>query len=198
MGNIVTLGGADSVRRDFDLLQPRKNSRVTVQPATLDDLPAVCELVSEQLPGEVAAYSVVKEVISYNRNNLLLFSRGGRVVGAYAMLMLTPIGLERLLIGELAPLDPDPICLASRMMTPAAIYNWAVVAPRLAIEGILHVSLFLRQPMYRHANLFSRPNTPEGVRLNVSLGSRPLEGAAPGLYRYVRLANRADALKQAA
>ncbi|MGI9384571.1 MAG: hypothetical protein ACR2PO_15580 [Methyloligellaceae bacterium] len=198
MGNVVTLSDTDSVRRDFDLLQPRKASRIKVQPATLDDLPTVCELVAQQLPGNVAAYSVVKEVISYNRNNLLLFWRGGHVVGAYAMLMLTPIGLERLLIGEFRPLDPDPICLASRMMTPAAIYNWAVVAPGLAIEGILHVSLFLRQPMYRHANLFSRPNTPEGVRLNVSLGSLPLEGAAPGLYRYVRLANRADPLGQAA
>ena len=198
MGSIVALSDAENVRRDFDLLQPRKSSRIKVQPATLSDLAAVCKLVAQQLPGDVAPYSVVKDVISYNRNNLLLFSRGGSVVGAYAMLMLTPIGLERLLIGEFAPLDPDPICLASRMMTPAAIYNWAVVAPGLAIEGIHHVSLFLRQPMYRHANLFSRPNTPEGIRLNVGLGSAPLKVAAPGLYRYVRLANRADRLGQAA
>ena len=184
--------------REFDLLKPNKSSRISLRCATVNDVEVVCNMVRHEIPGEVAAAAIVRKAIAHNRNNVLLFCRGKRVVGVWALLMLNALGLEKLLLGELDTLNPSTALLATRMSTPAAIYTWAVVAPGIAIEGVFHLSRFLNQPIYRHANLFTRPVTLEGIRLILGIGFKPIGCPTPGLHRYERLANRAMRLPQAA
>ena len=129
----------------------------------------------------------------------MVFDRHGEIVGVYANLMLTALGLERLLTNEFSGLDPDFDCLAPRLMAPAAIYQWMIVAPGIAAEGLRHMSVFLQRPFYRHANLFGRPVTDGGLRFARSTGFKPLgRGDFGDLYRYTRLANRTAPLRSAA
>ncbi len=185
-------------RHEFDRLEVPARPRIALHRATLDDIGTSRQMAAQELPGAVASEEVIALAISRNRNNILLFRKNDEVVGIWAMLMLSPIGLEALLLGEFQGLRPNPAALAAAADVPAAIYHWAVVAPGLASEGIRHVSEFLRQPPYRTVNFFSRPNTEVGVRLNRGLGFHPVEAGTPGLYRYVRLVNRASPMADAA
>jgi len=185
-------------RHEFDLLEPPKVARIQLCHATVDELAPAREFAQKMLPGDIAAGPVLENAIEHNPDNLLLFCRNGEVVGIWAALMLAPMGVEQLLLGDFNAMDPDFQFLTPGGEVPAAIYKWAVVAPGLAAEGIRHVSRFMRQPRYVHANFFSRPNTEAGVKLNYSVGLRPIESQTPGLFRYIRLANRKPQLSQAA
>lgn len=186
------------VRNEFDLLTVPKFPRVTMRPACIADIDEIYRLIDKHIPTTVAPPSTMKTVMMLNRNSVFVFCRHGEIIGVYALLMLTALGLERLLVGEFDGLDPDRSVLATRLMTPAAIYQWMIVAPGVAAEGIRHVSALLREPLYRHANLFGRPVTEGGLRFALSTGFAPLGTGQPGsLYRYVRLVNR-HALPRAA
>lgn len=178
-------------RHEFDMLRTPKRCRIDLTRATDEELDIITELASRQIPGELAGDEVVRKVTQHNPNNLLIFKQGPLVVGGWSMLMLSGRGLEALFLGEIDLHDPDPKYLSEQTEAPDAIYVWAVVAPKLAAEGIRHVSKFLRAPIYREANLYSRPNTHVGVQLNLRLGFKPIGNTAPGFYRYVRIANRA-------
>lgn len=177
-------------RHEFDMLQLPKRCRIDLARANDEELVLITELASRQIPGELAGNEIVRQVTKHNPNNLLIFKRGKLVVGGWSMLMLSPQGVEALFLGEIDLSDPDPKYLADQTTAPGAIYVWAVVAPKLAAEGIRHVSKFLRAPIYRNSNLYSRPNTDVGVQLNLRLGFMPIGPSAPGYYRYVRIANR--------
>jgi len=185
-------------KHEFDLLLPLKSSRIEVNPATADDAKKACELSRDNIPNSVENISLIKNVISRNADNIFIFRKNQMIIGVYAMLMLTPLGLERLLLGEFDSKNPDMMCLTITGETPAAIYVWSYVAPGLAADGIRHVSKFLQQPNYRNINFFARPVTKAGLRITQNLGYEPLKNATEGLYRYVRLVNREPELQHAA
>src|SRR5579862_7198251 len=141
---------------EFDLLCQPKNPRISIRSANVEDIPNIYQLIERNVSFSVAPPAVMRFAMAINRNNIIVFCRHGEVVGLYAMLMLTASGLEALLLGEFEGLDPKPAQLASRLETPAAVYQWLVVAPGLAAEGIASVSRFLRDPFYRAANLYMR------------------------------------------
>jgi hypothetical protein len=186
----MTRAYAIDSRREFDRLEVPTRPRISLRHATIDDIGVTRQMAAQELPGAVASEEVIARTIGHNRNNILLFYKNSDVVGICAMLMLTPTGLEALLLGEFDGLNPNPKWLAATDDGPAAIYSWAVVAPGLASEGICHVSQFLRQPLFRAANFYSRPNTEVGIRLNLGVGFHAIQAATPGLFRYVRLINR--------
>lgn len=198
MSNPNDLRGSAGNLPEFDTLRAPKRPRISMRRANLGDLTPALALAERELPPGIAGSGVVSRILSQNRNNVLIFEQGDEIAGFWAMLMLTPTGLERLLVGEFDATNPTPDCLARLNDSPAAIYNWAVAAPGLAVEGVYHVSRFLRRPTFRYSNIYSRPNTPQGVRFNKRLGSRPMPDRSDGLYRYVRLANRRMALDHAA
>lgn len=181
-----------TAKREFDLLEPSSNSRIKIRRAKEDELVKACQFGNAEIPGGVSSVDVVKSVMEFNSDNIFSFLRHGDLVGFYAMLMLSPIGLERLLLNEFNGSHPDPICLVPTDETPAAIYKWAVFAPGLATEGIKHISKFLRQLKYKNVNFISWPNTEAGVRINKNLGFKPIHCAKRGLYRYERIPNRAQ------
>ncbi|MGH1352270.1 MAG: hypothetical protein ACRBBN_15885 [Methyloligellaceae bacterium] len=185
-------------KHEFDLLNAPVKRRIELRRCTLQDISKVCEFTESELPGEVARAEVVRSALGVNKNNILTFWNNNRMVGVWAMLMLNHLGLERILLGEFDSLNPSTKCLSPRLETPMGIYVWAVIAPGIAAEGIRHVSAFLRAPIYRNTNLFTRPNTKAGVRINQGVGFAPVKCGTEGLYRYTRIANRYNPLKAAA
>jgi predicted GNAT family N-acyltransferase len=110
--------------------------------------------------------------------------------GFIAMLPLTAKGLHRLAIREFNGSNPDLTLIAGPNERPAGIYVWGVYAPGSLASAM---SLFFKEltsPSYDGINLYSRPNTPEGVRYNDALGFKkgPIIGGivAPHLYEFAR------------
>ena len=188
-------GAADKTRpAEFDLLCAPQNPRISIRAATVADLAEIYGIIRRNVSFAVAPPDVMHFAMAINRNNIIAFSRHGEVVGVYAMLMLSIGGLEALLVGDFNGRDPHVSHLATRLEHPAAIYQWLVVAPGLAAEGVMHVAASLQQPYYRNANLYMRSFSHAGVRISTALGFHAVDGAAlKGLYRYVRLINRRGA-----
>lgn len=197
-------GSFETVQRvsDFDELKIPANPRVKIRRANRFDVNKLIALAQDNLSDPIAPAHIVEGVIGRNPNNLLAIDRGEDLAGAWAMLMLNARGLEALLTGTLDPHDPDLRLLAASTEAPAAIYVWVIMCPGVAAEGIHHVAHFLRQPLYAAANLYSRPTTPPGIKINLRRGFSPLRDCPYGFYQYIRRANRsrkhAPALRQAA
>ena len=132
-------------RHEFDSLSIPARPRITLNRATVDDVEATAHLLQTHLLHSTAPNHAIARVICSNRDSVLVFTRNERIVGFCAMLMLSPLGLEALLLGDFDPLDPKTNWLAVTGEQPTAIYGWAIVAPKGASEGILHVSEFLRK-----------------------------------------------------
>ena len=192
MNNAQVVNNCDNGRHEFDLMRSSNSSRISVMCPTKNAMKTAWELADQQIPGQIASISAVEQVISYNPNNVLLICREDKVVGIWAMLMLSAIGLEELLLGELNVINPNMRSIAPRGVAPSGIYFWAAVAPGIAVGGVMQVSNFLRDPLYNRANCFSRPNTPAGKRFNINMGFKAISCGTPNLYRYVRLANQTN------
>jgi hypothetical protein len=190
--------GQDVSRDEFDNLQLTGRPRLGIRRATPDDLHDVGNFARSLIADRLAPPDVVRRVIEHNPNNLLLVCRQHKVVGLWAMLMLNPKGLEALLSGEFDAQRPNTAHLTSTAESPSAIYVWIILCPGMAAEGIHHVSRFLAQPQYRHANLYSRPTTEPGVKINISRGFEPLRCSTTGLFKYHRAANTRIIDQQAA
>jgi len=177
-------------RPDFDDLASLPARRITASPASWGELGALMDLAVSQIPALAAAGPVVERIRGHDRDAIWAFRRNGEVVGAYAMLHLNPTGLRRLLAGSFDAADPSLAWLASPREPVAAIYKWAVVAPRLAAEGIRLVSRHLRGPRYATANLYARATTPAATKLMLNIGFEAMPAIDPFLLGYVRQVNR--------
>lgn len=153
-------------------------------------------LARPHIPG-MAENEVVRKVLEYNPDCLWVVARKQTFdpaapmgEGFIAMLPLTAKGLHRLAIKTFNGADPDLSLIAKPGERPAGLYMWGTYAPGILSGGI---SLFMNEvaaPPYDGVNLYSRPNTPEGVRYNEALGLKksPVIGGvvAPHLYEFVR------------
>ena len=169
-----------------------------VEPWMLDRL---VNLAKAHIPGLTGA-DIVGKVLSHNPDCVWAvahrrdFNPEAPIAeGFFAMLPLTRKGLHRLAIKAFDGADPDLRLIALPGERPAGLYMWAVYAPGSLAGGI---SLFMDQiaaPPYDGVNLYSRPNTPQGVRYNESLGLKAcptIDGiAAPHLYEFERAPKRA-------
>lgn len=183
-------------RHDFDGLTKPSRPRIELWRARLSDLDALETLAAHHFDASLAHRQTVETVLQKNPNSIFLFKHGQDLQGFWAMLLLTPKGLEALLTGELDTAAPATALICSRVEKPAGIYVWAVLAKGLAAEGIRHVSCFLRQPLYSDANLYAKPASLAGAEIMRSTGFSP--AADSSLWRYVRHANEAPGLTCAA
>jgi predicted GNAT family N-acyltransferase len=181
------LGKLDSARYARHLVLFR------AKPAMIDHLVA---LACPSIPG-LADPQTVKKVLAYNSDCVWAIARKSRLnltepegEGFIAMLPLTARGLYRLAIKTFDGADPDLTLVAKPGEKPAGIYIWATYAPGILAGGI---SLFMQEieaAPYNGVNLYTRPNTQQGVRLNEVLGFRKgptINGiVAQHLYEYVR------------
>lgn len=175
---------------EFDKLCVPLRPRVGVRRPLASDFEAISALIQKNIDGPVASAATVRRVLAINPNSIMLMATKAGVQGVWGMLMLRSEGLEALLSGEFDALDPPSHQIAECAEAPAAIYVWMLVCPGVAAEGICQLADFLRKPLYRHSNLFSRPTTKAGIAINLRRGFRPVGDPALGLLRYVRVANR--------
>jgi hypothetical protein len=187
-----------TAKHDFDLLRPSKSINPVVRKATAADVLEACAFCAGKIPGSSPDASLINNIIMHNTDNIFVFLKNNAIIGIYAMLMLNPLGLERLLLGEFNTKNPDFICLTKTKETPAAIYVWSYIAPGKAANGIRNVSQFLQQKKYRNINFFARPVTTAGFQITQNLGYEPLENTSNGLFRYVRLINREPNMQRVA
>jgi hypothetical protein len=168
------------------------------RPATQSELPLIFQLAKDQIPALAAAMPIVERIMERDRDSILVFERDSVVVGVYAMLLLNGEGLNQLFMGTLNTVEPELDTLVPADMAPSAVYNWAVVAPRLAAEGFRHASVYLRQPRFRNANIYARGTTPSACKIMEHTGYELVGTGFDDLYRYVRLPNRAAKGRDAA
>lgn len=183
---------------EFDYLRIPLKPRVMIRRVTADDFGSLSLFLKQHLSGPTADQATVERVLATNANSVMMMCTREGLKGVWAMLMLTPAGLEALLNGEFNGLDPLAHHLTKTAEVPAAIYVWILISPGVGAEGICHVAEFLRNPLFRHANLYSRPTTPEGLAINMRRGFRPVGDPRLGLLRYVRVANQQYAVRPAA
>jgi predicted GNAT family N-acyltransferase len=188
------LGSLDSSKYARDLVLFR------AVPSVLDHL---IGLAQSHIPG-MAGPEIVRKILAHNPDCVWVVSRRSKFnpempvgEGFFAMLPLTAKGLHRLAIKAFDGANPDLGLIAKPGKKPAGLYMWGTYAPGILAGGI---SLFMNEiaaEPYDGVNLYSRPNTPEGVRYNEALGLKknPTIGAivAPHLYEFVRKAKQAPA-----
>jgi predicted GNAT family N-acyltransferase len=105
--------------------------------------------------------------ISRNRK----FNKEKRVAkGFVALLYLNKVGVYRLAAGTLNTANPGPDVLARADERPAGLYSWAVYAPGILAAGVPMVMGKLDTARLSGVDLYSRPNTADGVRFNETLG----------------------------
>lgn len=168
--------------------------------ATASMLDHLVGLAKDHIPG-MAGPEIVGKVLAHNPDCVWAIAHKSKFdasaplgEGFIAMLPLTAKGMHRLAIKSFNGADPDITLIAKPGERPAGLYMWGTYAPG-ALAGA--ISLFMDEMAsapYDGVNLYSRPNTPEGLRYNQALGLRPgpeIRGVlAPHLYEYVRAPRR--------
>lgn len=157
-------------------------------------------LASVEIPG-LASVDTVSKVLAHNPDCVWAVARKRNFdpsapspEGFFAMLPLTGKGLHRLALKTFNGAAPEISLIAKRGEKPAGIYMWATFAPGNLASGISLLMDQLALAPYEGVNIYSRPNTPEGVRYNEALGLKkcPTIGGimAPHLYEFKRAAKR--------
>jgi hypothetical protein len=185
-------GGDASVQRpDFDEMALLPARHVVARPAKPEEISGLTKLAAEAIPALAAAEPVVRRVHRHIPDSIwAVANRQGQPVGVYAMLLLNRAGLGALLAGDFDSADPLNVHLAEQGERVAAVYLWAIVTPGLAIEAFRVISLWLRSPKMRGADIYTRPTTQAGLRLSVRLGFEPISEI--GLYCFRRHWNRRE------
>ena len=149
---------------------------LTVFHPEANELEELLDKARGSIPGltDAATVSSVMEhdpgciwAISRNRK----FSKEKRVAeGFVALLYLNKVGVYRLAAGTLNTASPGPDVLARADERPAGLYSWAVYAPGILAAGVPMVMGKLDTARLSGVDLYSRPNTADGVRFNETLG----------------------------
>lgn len=153
-------------------------------------------LATPHIPG-MAGADVVRKVLTHNPDCVWVVARKRRHdpaaplgEGFFAMLPLNAKGLHRLATKTFDGANPDLSLIAGPGERPAGLYMWGTYAPGGLAGGISLLMKELSAPPYDGVNLYSRPNTPEGIRYNEALGLKrsPIIGGivASHLYEFVR------------
>jgi hypothetical protein len=181
--------GQNEMRREFDDLCDLPVRRVTVNPAPLADIAGVVQFAAVEIPALAAAEAAVLRVQEHHPESVWTFRRDSELVGIYAMLMLNPAGLERLLAGRFDFAEPPLDLLCGRDDVVTAIYKWAVAFRRSAAEGARTIAAHLQGPRYATANLYARALGAAAQRVDHNVGFRPVQPGSE-LLVYVRQRNR--------
>lgn len=127
--------------------------------------------------GAVASAELVERAVTHNPDNLWATAKRSRfdaahpvAEGFFAFLMLNEEGLRRLGEGSFDGANPDFALLSAQNERPAAIYAWAVCAPRGLTAALPLVMEKLSTPLYRRANMYTKAATPEGARFFEAIG----------------------------
>jgi hypothetical protein len=181
-------------RPDFDDRTLPLSRDVTVRQPTECELQALWQAASAAMGMPLANPEVIRRIVSHDRETIWICERNGDLTGAVAFIYLTPRGVSALRAGEFNPFDPQEQLLARHSERPAGCYFWMAFKLRRGGRGMTNIYEVMRQERFRETDFWAKPYTEEGRRTISSIGLRPFpEPQCPGLYRYVRKANRPEA-----
>ena len=148
----------------------RFSKYLTVSHPAPEALPALIALAKSSIPGLTDVDSV-RAVLDNNPDCIWAISRNRKNVsgpaaaeGFVAMLFLNNVGLYQLATNTLDTRNPDLEVLAGPEERPAALYIWAIYAPGVLAGAVPLVLESLNTPRLEGVDLFTRPNTQDGVR----------------------------------
>lgn len=185
-------GDAPVRRIDFDDLALLSGRRVTARPARDNELEGLIDLAARSIPHLAAAAPAVRRVHARNENAVwAVHGRDRSQIGVIALLLLNEDGWRALQAGSLDASDPDVDLLVRPGEAGAAVYLWAVALPHFAIDALGVVSLWLRNPAFASADIYTRAATEPGARISAHLGFEFVPDL--GLHRFRRHRNRTGA-----
>lgn len=180
--------------KEFDALDHNyTGKRVRIARTTHAELAEIYPKITAAFMQHMASLETCEHIRRRHHDNMwsIRDQRDGKLIGLYAMAMLTPTGHRALTNGEFDAPDPKLTHVAATGDPLSAIYKWGVYAPGPAVAAVPMIADLLAGPDYRHLDLYGNGSTEAGRRIMQSLGFRPVsDPKTPLLHRYERVANR--------
>lgn len=180
--------------KEFDALPPGPSARrVGIARASEQELAEIYPTVAAALTQHVASIETCQYIRKRHLDNIWAIRdrRDDRLIGLYAMAMLSPEGHAALLHGDFDAPDPRLSHVAETGAPVSAIYKWGVYAPGMAAAAIPLIAERLTTPDYRDLDLYGTGTTEAGRRIMRSVGFLEVtDPRTPHLFRYERLPKR--------
>ncbi|HEY1961195.1 MAG TPA: hypothetical protein VGG69_02160 [Rhizomicrobium sp.] len=174
---------------------------VFVRRAKEHEIVPIHELTKELISAEVAPLSVVSEAYKRNQDTFWTVNRASdttkvdaRMVGYIGMLHLSQAGRDRLESGNFDAHEPDVRLLVPSHTRPAAIYVWAIIAPKVGRQATNLVAHALGAELYGGVPIFATAGTLRGMNLMKGYGFSGAAGSE-GLGQLFRLDQARDAVR---
>jgi hypothetical protein len=174
-------------------MQVSEGGIVFVRRARAEEIPRIHELTRQEITADIAPISVVEDVYKRNRDGIWTVNRasdlqkaGARMAGYVAMLLLSEAGRDRLEKGDFDAHEPDPRLIVPNFTRPAAIYVWAIIAPRLGRQAANLIAHAMGADLYAGVPLFATAGTLRGLNLMKGYGFGT-QAANAGLGQLFRL-----------
>jgi hypothetical protein len=169
-------------------------SIIFVRRAKEDEVVPIHELTKQEISADVAPVSVVAEVYKRNQDSFWTVNRASdssktdsRLVGYVGMLHLNQTGRDRLESGNFDAHEPDVRLLVPSHTRPAAIYVWAIIAPKVGRQATNLVAHALGAQLYGDVPIFATAGTLRGMNLMKGYGFSGAVGSSEGLGHLFRL-----------
>lgn len=156
-------------------MQVPEGGIVFVRRARADEIPVIHELTKQEITADIAPISVVEDVYNRNRDGLWTVKRASDLQKTdapvyVAPLLLGEIGRDRLEKGDFDAHEPDPRLIVPDFTRPAAIYVWAIIAPRLGRQAANLIAHAMGADLYAGVPLFATAGTLRGMNLMKGYG----------------------------
>lgn len=178
---------------------------VYVRRASLGELEPIHELTKREISADVAPLSVVEDVYKRNHDSFWTVNRASdltkadsRLVGYIGMLHLNEAGLTRLEAGDFDAHEPDVRLIVPSDTRPAAIYVWAIIAPKVGRQATNLIAHALGAELYGGVPIFATAGTLRGMNLMKGYGFSGARGSTAGLGQLFRLDQARAAAHQTA
>jgi hypothetical protein len=167
---------------------------VYVRRASSNEIAPIHELTKREISADVAPLTVVQDVYERNRDSFWTVNRASdasktdsRMIGYIGMLHLNPAGRARLESGNFDAHEPDVGLIVPSHTRPAAIYVWAIIAPKAGRQATNLVAHALGAELYGGVPIFATAGTLRGMNLMKGYGFSGARGSDAGLGQLFRL-----------
>jgi hypothetical protein len=164
-----------------------------IRRSTQNEIAEVHELTRREISADVASLAVVEEVYKRNHDTFWTINHAAdlskvpsRLVGYVSLLHLNGTGRERLESGNFDAHEPDVRLIVPSGTRPAAMYVWAIVAPKVGRLATSLVAQALGAELYGGVPIFATAGTLRGMNLMKGYGFSGARGSA-GLGQLFRL-----------
>jgi hypothetical protein len=174
---------------DLDFLMPPVDrGGISVRRSHADEADTLAQIAAREIGPTIANVEVIREVMRYNGECFFTVlqhcadSMTPNIAGFHAYMVLNKRGTDAAAAGEFGALDPDFTMLCRDDETPFSLWGWGVVARGGIYKTSMPlVMLHLKEPRYRHLNIYARAGTDAGRRMGDRHGFVPIRGEAAPL-----------------